>query len=359
MTSIYMPDEHAPLIYKAYSVNRVAVTYAISALWYLQRGQKKQAIQRCDQVIAEILPSYDTKDMIGLYHIFWPIIRVLKWSGEVDKCREFYLKWAPPGIENHFAVGALHLPMCLLLKICDGSTEQYDTVEPADIDMVLEFDVPDMTDLNFVTDGWSVKTMAAELCLHLARRLEPGNMARRNLIDRGIQMSTLANERATTEDGLIKHIMAYKAHEGIDDRLIALRNEDNAVSPDIIYDKTLKEKPQRRDSLGDKDLRPMLGKNHVSFGGGDDNGFASKFVVSNGSKESRSYSNSSGGVTGSGILKSSSRSRGGSSSGSTGSTTRPFSRPFSSGVSKSSHHSQHSRRASDCESIAEEDELKQ
>lgn len=155
MTSIYMPNEHAPLIYEHYSVNRCAITYAVSALWYLQKGQPKQAIQRCDQVINEILPSYDKKDLVGLYHIFWPIIRVLKWNGEVDKAREFYTKWAPDGIESHFSVGPLHKPMCLLLKICDGNPDgDYETDDmAADIDMILEFDAPDMTDLNFITDG--------------------------------------------------------------------------------------------------------------------------------------------------------------------------------------------------------------
>lgn len=155
MTRLYMPNEHAPLIYEHYSVNRCAITYAVSALWYLQKGQPKQAIQRCDQVINEILPSYDTKDLVGLYHIIWPIIRVLKWNGEVEKAREFYAKWAPDGIENHFSVGPLHKPMCLLLKICDGNPDgDYETDDMGeDIDMILEFEAPDMTDLNFITDG--------------------------------------------------------------------------------------------------------------------------------------------------------------------------------------------------------------
>ena len=220
-----MPEEHPPLLYKAYSVNRCAITFAVSALWYLQKGETQKAIERCDQVAEEILPSYDMKDIVGLYQIMWPIIRVLKWSAEVDKAREFYFKWARGGIGSHFAMGFLHKPMCLLLTICDGSSVEYDAEAEdlaADIAMVLSFDVPDMTDLNLIADGWSVKSMAAELCLHLAGRLQPGDMSRRSLIDRGIQMSTCANDRTTSSDGLIKHIMAYEAHKGIDDRLLAL-----------------------------------------------------------------------------------------------------------------------------------------
>ena len=78
--------------------------------------------------------------------------------------------------------------------------------------------------------SWSVKSMAAELCLHLARRLDAGSIPRRDLIDRGIQMSTMANERNKTADGLIKHILAHEAHKGIDDRLLELRREDDLQS---------------------------------------------------------------------------------------------------------------------------------
>lgn len=154
MTSIYMPNEHAPLLYKAYTVNRCAVTYAVSALWYLQKSETKHAIKRCDQVVQEILPSYDKKDLVGLFHIFWPIIRVLKWSGEVEKARAFYDEWAPDNMGTHFAYGILHKPMCLLLKICDSTDGDYETDDmAADIDMVLDFDCPDMTDLNLTVDG--------------------------------------------------------------------------------------------------------------------------------------------------------------------------------------------------------------
>ncbi len=155
MTRLYMPNEHAPLINEHYAVNRCAITYAVSALWYLQKGQTKQAIQRCDQVINEILPSFDKKDVIGLYHIIWPIIRVLKWNGEVDKARKFYDEWTTDAIGDHFALGPLHKPMKLLLKICDGNPDgDYETDDMGeDIDMILEFDAPDMTDLNLITDG--------------------------------------------------------------------------------------------------------------------------------------------------------------------------------------------------------------
>lgn len=188
---------------------------------------------------------------------------------------------------------------------------------------------------NHITYSWSVKTMAAELCLHLARRLEPGNIPRRNLIHKGLQNSTAATQALTTaSDGSIKHILAHEAHQGIDDRLLALRMEDNTVEANIIYDRDAgvsgNENATRRYTVSENGYHSSVN-------------FASKFIVKGTSGTSSSHSNSRGGS--SGFVKKSSR----SSHDSTGSTGRP---PFSltSRVSKASHCS---RRQSDCESVAE------
>ena len=165
-------------------------------------------------------------------------------------------------------------------------------------------------------------------------------------------MSTMANERNTTADGLIKHILAHEAHKGIDDRLLELRREDNAVHVDVIYDKDKTKKSDNRGSLGFTVASNGVGNNNVSFD------FASKFTVKGSSTNSGLDRSSKSSHTG--ILKKSSRSRGGSSHNSKGSNESIgstgknlfSSRSKNSHVSKNSHHS---RRASDCESIAEVD----
>ena len=113
--------------------------------------------------------------------------------------------------------------------------------------------------------------MAAELCLHLARRLDAGTVARRKLIERGMNMSTVANERTTSADGLIKHILAHEAHRGIDDRLLALRKEDNAIQVDVIYNKFEMNSASQRNGL--------LGSSMRHNGAGSKFDFASKFNV--------------------------------------------------------------------------------
>ncbi|KAL7498705.1 hypothetical protein ACHAWT_008434 [Skeletonema menzelii] len=238
MKAVYMKQEHPKLLLDAYAVDRCAVAFASSALWYLRKGKIDNAIEACDYVIDHILPHYDEKDIIGLYHIFVQMIRVLKWNGHVDKARDAYNKFIPDAANSHFAVGSIHKPMGLLLRICEGSSShQYDMDNmPADIELALSFDMSDMTDHNFTADGWSMKSMAAEVCMLLARRLDAGNAARERLIDRGIMMATVAQQRVKASNGMVKHVLAYEANRDIHKALLLLANEEVGIDRNVIYD---------------------------------------------------------------------------------------------------------------------------
>ena len=80
-----------------------------------------------------------------------------------------------------------------------------------------------------------MKSLASELCLHLARRLKPGNARRESLVDRGMQMSSIANQRIKAGNK-IKHILAWKVHTNIHARLLELAKEDNEIPRDTIYE---------------------------------------------------------------------------------------------------------------------------
>jgi hypothetical protein len=169
------------------------------------------------------------------------IVRVFKWNGMVEQAIDVYNSNLPPETSNHFAVGTIHKPMILLLRICDDSPAQYNNTEELkeNVELALQFDVDDMTDNIYTADGWSMKSLASELCLHLARRLPPGNPIRETLVDRGLSMSSIANQRIKASNGLIKHILAYDAHAEIHVRLLNLGKEDNAISRSIIYTQEL------------------------------------------------------------------------------------------------------------------------
>jgi hypothetical protein len=127
--------------------------------------------------------------------------------------------------QNHFAVGSVHKPMSLLLRICEGSSVKH-SISDADIALALNFDVNDFSDNIFMSDGWSLNSLGAELCLHLARRLKPGEIVREELVKKGIQLSSIADTRVKASNGMIKHILAYDAHRDVYLDLLSLAGLD-------------------------------------------------------------------------------------------------------------------------------------
>ena len=89
---IYLHDVHPKLLTKTYAQDRCAQCFAYSAVWLMQLGKIREAIERCELVMMDLVPKYDKKDVLGILNVFIPIIRVLKWhvgiilSIELEQC---------------------------------------------------------------------------------------------------------------------------------------------------------------------------------------------------------------------------------------------------------------------------------
>ncbi|KAL7546821.1 hypothetical protein ACHAWF_010151, partial [Thalassiosira exigua] len=236
MRSVYLPIEHPPLLTASYAVDRCAQAMASSALWYMKEGDLEKSIERCDYVIEVVLPRYDKKDLIGLYTVLLFIIRVLKFNGHVARALEVYSNNMPDGAEKHFAVGFLHFPMILLLNICDPQEIYGKDQMATDIDLALEFEANDMTDKIYTCNCWSMNSLGAEICLRLGCRLTAGDPTRKKLLDKGLQLSMIANDRVLAANGMVKHVLAHEAHTQIHSGLLKLAEEDNSASRKVIHD---------------------------------------------------------------------------------------------------------------------------
>ena len=204
----------------------------------MQLGQIDAAIERCNYVAKNVLPTFDKGDKIGIYHAITSVMRVLKWHNQVDQARELYEQYIPDGTENHFAVGFIHIPMSLLLKVCDGSSLTYSMTE-SDIELALNYHVNDFTDSMLMCEGWSMNSLGAELCLNLARRLKPGECKRRALLKKGIQLSSIADERLMYGD-LVKHTLAYEAHRDVHKNLLRVAGIDAETPRKSVFDNVTK-----------------------------------------------------------------------------------------------------------------------
>eukprot|EP00957_Ditylum_brightwellii_P076174 5790323-Ditylum_brightwellii.AAC.1 len=93
MKEKYDLGKHACAIRKNDGIDLCALAYSRSALWHLQNGDEIKSISICDQVI-EMLPnlqySLENEDAETVHAIFIPIVRILKWKGQVTRMNELY-----------------------------------------------------------------------------------------------------------------------------------------------------------------------------------------------------------------------------------------------------------------------------
>ena len=279
MEKVYMKEMHPELLTKAYMVDRCALVFAMAALWEMKEGRKEKAIERVNFVIESIIPSYDKNDIIGLFSIIMYIVRVLKWCGHVDQAINVYTKSLPVEAQNHFAIGVFYKPMLLVLKICDGSPVQCSKEDMvSDVELALEFEPDNFGDNIFTAEGWSMKSLGAEICLHLASKMPPGNCVRQNLVSKGLRLSDDANQKIQASNGLIKHILAFDAHVNVEECLLNLRKQDNSITRCVIHHQTVNGETERRISCSTRKI----------------NGLSHRLVVKGEDSNSESTENASG-----------------------------------------------------------------
>ena len=81
-----------------------------------------------------------------------------------------------------------------------------------------------------------IHASGAELCLHLARRLKPGETTREKLVRKGIQLASIADTRVKASNGMVKHILAYEAHKDVYLDLLRLAGLDVSASRCSVHD---------------------------------------------------------------------------------------------------------------------------
>jgi hypothetical protein len=99
MRMIYLPDVHPKLLTNTYAQERCAqcFAYSYSAALLMQLGKIREAIERCELVIKDLVPKYDKRDVLGILNLF-RTIRVLKWHVGINRARtvfEHYMPEAP------------------------------------------------------------------------------------------------------------------------------------------------------------------------------------------------------------------------------------------------------------------------
>jgi len=124
--------------------------------------------------------------------------------------------------------------MTILLKCSTAETAANDTetsdgtyqgIED-DIEWILdkEMKLPDPVESSITNvQMWSFYSLIAEICLHLAKRLDSSHKQHSALVEEGIRLSQLADPKMKDVDGNITNPIAYAPHVQIYSELQCLR----------------------------------------------------------------------------------------------------------------------------------------
>lgn len=177
LKEIYDPEEHSEGVSAAYGTDRCAQAFSQSALWHLQLGDEKKALDACEYVLDDLMPLMDPQNVLNSCEMLLPIIYVYKTRGqEIMRMMNLFQKYVISNHDRYFKEKSspcqpVLKPLMMLLSICHdplGFPNFADTVEW----LVVEENgvVSEFVDSIYTKLCWSMHSLTAELCLRVAKR---------------------------------------------------------------------------------------------------------------------------------------------------------------------------------------------
>lgn len=222
----YDPSKHSLKIDKIYGTDRVAQAFAQSATWYDQLGEHEMALQTCDNAIATLLPHLDPTNTLGMFEFLMPILRVLKAYGQAERCCLLFSQYVDQAFRKYHGdnestpTKSLHKPMLWMFEMCynpDGF-EEFETA----VEWLADGDngIPnDFLDNHIVQNTWAPSGMTAELCLHIARRLQREDRddvdVLKTIVEKGLRLARLADSKIKNADGSVRLEIANGMNEPV------------------------------------------------------------------------------------------------------------------------------------------------
>jgi tetratricopeptide (TPR) repeat protein len=224
LKEIYDPEEHSEGVATAYGTDRSAQAFSQSALWHLQLGEEKKALDACEYVLDDLMPLMDPKNVLNSCEMLLPIIYVYKTRGQENRMKNLFLKYVVNNHDRYFKDNSspcapVFKPMIMLLSMCHdplGFPNFDDAVEW----LVVEENgvASEFLDSIYTKLCWSMHSLVAELCLRVAKRLidQSGAISdARVLVLKGLRLSKKADKKMKNNAGFVTLPIAYALHEPV------------------------------------------------------------------------------------------------------------------------------------------------
>ena len=221
----YDPDEHSEGVAKAYGTDRSAQAFAQSALWLEQLGRTEEALDACEYVIRHMMPLMDPSNVLNSCEMLLPVIRILKLRGQEKRMRDLFQEYVVDNFNIHFGKDGvtpclpLFKPMIMLLDICHDEAGFPHFDQAVEWLLVQENGVPpDFLDSVYTKLCWSPRTLVAELCLRVARKMSMHSFATdqvKAMVVKGLELARKAEHKMLDKQGRIMLPIAYEIHQPV------------------------------------------------------------------------------------------------------------------------------------------------
>jgi tetratricopeptide (TPR) repeat protein len=216
LRDIYVVDDFTDLLSLAYGSDRSGQCIAQSALWNDYLGNAEEALEICDYVIEDLLPTMDPQNVHNSFHMLYPIIWVMKKQGRALEARKVFGEFVVDNFKTRLddrgltSDRPLHTPIMALLDMV-GTQCRTDRLEEYAEWALVEKNGMFGSELNFImaSGGRSADSITAEMCLLLAHHTAD-HTEKTFFIRKGYEVARDAIELTKEKDESLGMILAFE-----------------------------------------------------------------------------------------------------------------------------------------------------
>ena len=206
LESIYDPDKHSAGVCKAYGSDRSAQSFAHSTRWKMMIGDPGGALKTCRYIVQVLMPKMEERNVHNSCMMLWPVLWVMKDMGLALEARDHFDALVVQAFQKHFGEGGSTWALPAYkptLTLLDLASHQDD--ENMDQDRLAEYEAwaVDLENMEFssgLNGGMSafsrdLDSIAAEICLLLAKRTKSDDATRKILVHNGLVLAEKSFDR--------------------------------------------------------------------------------------------------------------------------------------------------------------------
>jgi hypothetical protein len=230
LREVYNVGEHSNAIAKYYGSDRCAQAISLSALWHIQTGNDEMATSVCEDVLQNLMPKMELRNVHNSIMILFPIIWVMKSNGRALEIREVFDHYVIQQFQRHYGANSytpclyLHQPILMLLELSGNEHDKGYQIPQHYINFALDpskFCFTDTFDLSMANCGRDASSIGAEICLLLAERVEDEKI-KSDLVRWGFRLVERGLRLTEGKDGVVSFVISRLYSKPVYSRLADL-----------------------------------------------------------------------------------------------------------------------------------------